>query len=294
MKELVCYKTTEITVNSNLSFFCQKHSTKEGTWAVLTVHSGSIDFIFLNGDEEALNSHHLSSENNTINVPPSSWHTLSNVSHDFSATLSFYCKRWRYFNKRHKLANVHRDLLSTYNKYKLYERHLEILDIGCGSGRNVLFLAKDNHTVSGFDIKEQAIQNINTIAHTENMHNVTASVHDLNQALSLKLQLYDLIISTVSMQFLDTERVPSLLKELQEATLIDGMHFFVFPLFDPAFTFPETFSYLPHSKELYSFYQDSGWSVLEYNEDVGQLHKRDLTGKPIQGMFATLLAQKIR
>ena len=44
--------------------------------------------------------------------------------------------------------------------------------------------------------------------------------------------------------------------------------------------------------ELYHFYQDSGWSILEYKEKPGQLHKLDETGKPKQGVFGQLLAQK--
>jgi tellurite methyltransferase len=71
-----------------------------------------------------------------------------------------------------------------------------------------------------------------------------------------------------------------------------GLHFLVFPIEAEPYSLSSSFTYLPKSKELYHFYQDSGWSILEYKESVGQLHKLDDSGKPIQGLFGFLLAQK--
>ncbi len=95
------------------------------------------------------------------------------------------------------------------------------------------------------------------------------------------------------MQFLEVYRIHPLLTELQLTTTINGLHLLVFPIKSELYSLPSSFIYLAKSKELYHFYQDSGWSVLEYKESVGQLHKLDPSGKPIQGLFGFLLAQKI-
>ncbi len=44
---------------------------------------------------------------------------------------------------------------------------------------------------------------------------------------------------------------------------------------------PEFFTYLSQKEELYHVYQDSGWSIVEYKEAVGYLHKQDEFGRQI-------------
>ena len=83
-----------------------------------------------------------------------------------------------------------------------------------------------------------------------------------------------------------------LLAELQELTNRDGYHLLVFPIQSELYSLPEFFTYLPQKEELYHIYQDSGWSILEYKESVGHLHKQDEFGKQIFGVFGLLLAQK--
>lgn len=124
------------------------------------------------------------------------------------------------------------------------------------------------------------------------MNNIKTEVQDLNKPLKLKGESYDLVFSTVTLQFLNPDRINSLLFELQQATRIAGFHFLVFPVRSEQFSLPASFSYLAEIDELYHFYQDRGWSILEYKESVGQLHKKDDLGRPIQGLFGLLLAQK--
>ena len=104
---------------------------------------------------------------------------------------------------------------------------------------------------------------------------------------------YDLVISTVTLQFLNAQRTPALLTELQQFTKKNGYHFLVFPIQSELYSLPDFFTFLPQKEELYHMYQDSGWSILEYRESVGHLHKQDELGRPISGLFGLLLAQKI-
>lgn len=291
--DLVCYKQTAIESHGKLKFFLEKHSTKEGTWGHLQLDEGVIDFIFLNGSGQELSRTRLDNSNPQLLIPPASWHKIVLVSEPFSAQLGFYCKPHRYFSKKYSLGAVHSDLLSIYQTYLSEQGPLTVLDVGCGSGRNLLFLAAAGHSITGIDINESAIANMNEIIQKEDLFHANILVYDLNKPLSLKKEQYHFVFSTVSLQFLQAQRIPSLLQELQNATLKDGLHFMVFPIRSELYSLPASFSYLPDQDELYHYYQDCGWSILEYKESVGLLHKQDETGRPIRGLFAHLLAQKI-
>ena len=291
--DLICYKQTEIDSHDKLKFFLEKHSTKEGTWGLFQLETGEIDFIFLDGERKELSRHRIDESNLRMHIPPASWHKIEPVSDKFTATLGFYCKPHRYFNKKYGLGNVHSDLHYVYNTYFQKKAKLNILDVGCGSGRNLLFLALSGHRLTGIDSKEASIQQIDEIAQKENMSNIKSIIHDLHHPLALQKESYDVMISLVSLQFLEAQRIPSLLIELQLTTVMRGLHLLVFPIKAEPYSLPSTFTYLAESKELYHFYQDRGWSILEYKESVGQLHRMDDSGKSVQGLFGFLLAQKI-
>ncbi|AOW50991.1 TPA: SAM-dependent methyltransferase TehB [Legionella pneumophila subsp. pneumophila] len=290
---LICYKQLSIDDHGKLKFFLEKHSTKEGTWGNLSLNEGEIDFIFQNGLGQELSRIRLDKNNRQLSIPPASWHKIIPISASFDAQLSFYCKPHRYFNKKYGLTEVHRDLLYVYHTYLSHLGLLTTLDVGCGSGRNLLYLAQLGHRLTGIDINQTALENIQIIAQKENLSPLNILSQDLNQPQSLAPDHYDFVYSTVTLQFLNASRIPSLLIEMQEATKKNGYHFLVFPVQSELYSLPSSFTFLPKQQELYHFYQDSGWSILEYKESVGHLHKQDELGRPVQGLFALLLAQKV-
>lgn len=290
--ELLRYKETEIDHHGKLQFFLEKHSTKEGTWGQLSVHEGVIDFVFLNGEGEECSRVRINEEYSKIMIPPAMWHKIIPISESFKATLGFYCTPQRYFNKKYGLGTAHHDLVLIYQTYLRHLQNASILDVGCGSGRNSLYLAKMGHCLTGIDHNQTAIDTLRDIAQKEVLPDVVAQLCDLNQSLSFRAEYYDLVLSTVTLQFLNPQRIPALITELQELTKIDGYHFLVFPIQSERYPLPHSFTYLPKSAEMYHRYQDNGWSILEYKESVGHLHKQDVLGKQISGLFGMLLAQK--
>lgn len=290
--ELRCYKEIEINDRDKLQFFLNKHSTKEGTWGLLHLREGEIDFVFLNGAGEELSRHRLNQHAEQLLIPPASWHKIIPLSECWNASLQFYCKPHRYFSKKYGLLQVHGDLLQVYQTYLRKQEKMTVLDVGCGGGRNPLFLALSGHSVTAMDINEASIQQIVEIAQKEELSTIQTIVHDLNLPLKPNHQAYDFVYSTVTLQFLNAKRIPALLTELQQMTAAQGFHFLVFPIKAEPYTYPSFFTFLAEKDELYHFYQDRGWSILEYKETVGQLHKLDEQGKPVQGLFGFLLAQK--
>ncbi|GGI77789.1 SAM-dependent methyltransferase TehB [Legionella impletisoli] len=291
-KDLICYNQTDIAHDQDNLFFLDKHSTNEGTWGLFQLTGGEIEFIFVDGEGHELSRHYLNPIEAPVFIPPAAWHKIQPISEAFYGNLEFYCKPHRYFSKKHRLNEVHSDLLYVYQSYLQDQGPLDILDIGCGVGRNALFLALQGHSVHGIDINESSLRQLMHIAHQEKLSNMTTSLHDLNQPMMLNDRTYDWIISTVSLQFLQSTRIPSLLSELQQATRPQGVHFLVFPIESENFTLPSSFTFMPESEELLHFYQDQGWAILEYKETVGRLHRLDEFGRPIQGIFGHLLAQK--
>lgn len=290
-KNLICYKELSISAQTKLQFFLNKHSTKEGTWAELHYASGNAELIFLDSRDNELSRYSLNSSNKVIAIPPAAWHKITAASDDFAANLKFYCLPHRYFQKKHSLGQVHSDLLYFLGNYLPKTNPLHILDVGCGSGRNALYLALLGHQVTALDYNPQSIANIQDVKTKESLTNIDTLIHDLHEPIPLK-QRFDIIISTVSLQFLKPERIPTLLSELNALTKTGGMHLLVLPVQSAVLNLPASFSYLPPSQALYQHYQDEGWSIPEYKESVGQLHKVDETGKPIQGMFGLLIASK--
>ncbi|ARG96544.1 methyltransferase domain-containing protein [Legionella micdadei] len=290
---LLPYKEISLDDQNKLKFFINKHSTKEGTWGCLKLVEGEIDFVFLDGNLNELRRHRLNQSAPTFWIPPASWHKIVPITANFKVTLRFYCQPHRYFEKKHGLGQIHHDLWQVYQNYLKDQENLSILDVGCGSGRNPLFFALAKHQVTGIDFNTTFIQNIRDIAQQEQLSNIETLVHDLNQPLPLIGKQFQFIYSTVVLQFLNKQRINPLLTELQGLTIKNGMHFLVFPIKAAPFSYPKAFTFLAEKDELYHFYQDSGWSVLEYREKPGLLHKLDEYGKPIQGMFGILLAQKI-
>ena len=291
--DLVCYKQTPIDSHGKLKFFLEKHSTKEGTWGSLRIDEGEIDFIFLNGSGQELSRTRLNKANPQLLIPPAVWHKILPISESFKALLEFYCKPNRYFNKKYDLGAVHSDLQHIYHSYLQNQGQLTALDVGCGSGRNLLYFAAAGHLITGIDINKSAIEHISEITQKESLTQIQTVVQDLNQPLNLKKEHYNFVFSTVSLQFLKAECIPSLLNELQQATMKQGYHYLVFPIKSELYSLPASFTFLPEKEELYHLYQDSGWSILEYKESAGLLHKLDEFGRPFQGLFGHLLAQKI-
>ncbi|CAM2767329.1 SAM-dependent methyltransferase TehB [Legionella worsleiensis] len=291
--ELMCYKQVEIDSHGKLKFFLEKHSTKEGTWGKLSLQEGSIDFVFLNGQGHECLRTRVDTAHPQLVIPPAAWHRIIPVSEPFKANLEFYCMPQRYFNKKYGLGAVHSDLLYVYQSYLQHLKSASILDVGCGSGRNLFYLAKMGHHVLGIDHNQSALKTIEDIVQREPMPGVDTLLHDLNQPLNRASEFYDLVISTVTLQFLNPLRIPALLAELQGITKKGGYHFLVVPIQSDLYSLPEFFTFLPQKEELYHTYQDSGWSILEYKESVGHLHKQDEQGRPMSGLFCFLLAQKI-
>lgn len=186
------------------------------------------------------------------------------------------------------------------DKYGMTRTHSEVLhaatliapgkalDLGCGNGRNSLYLAANGFDVTAWDKNPASISNLERIRQAEGLENLRTAIKDLN-ALSFDGE-YDFILSTVVMMFLEAKTIPGLIADMQRCTRPGGYNLIVAAMDTDDFPCTVGFPFAFKPEELRNYY--AGWALLKYNEDVGELHRTDASGKRIKLRFATMLARK--
>lgn len=186
------------------------------------------------------------------------------------------------------------------DKYGLTRTHSEVryaatliapgktLDLGCGNGRNSLYLAANGFDVTAWDKNPASISHLERIRQAEGLGSLRTAIKDLN-TLSFDGE-YDFILSTVVMMFLEAKSIPGLIANMQRCTRPGGCNLIVAAMDTDDYPCQVGFPFAFKAAELRHYY--AGWALLKYNEDVGELHRTDANGKRIKLRFATLLARK--
>lgn len=114
---------------------------------------------------------------------------------------------------------------------RLSDRYLKpgsrILDIGCGIGRNALYLARQGHDVLGIDKDEAYIESANNLASTLGSGALRLSFEqeDIFE-LALEAKSFDAIFITRMLQECGSrERSTSIIERAQRLTKSRGLHF---------------------------------------------------------------------
>lgn len=92
------------------------------------------------------------------------------------------------------------------------------------------------------------------------------------------------------MMFLEAKTIPGLIANMQRCTRPGGYNLIVAAMDTDDFPCTVGFPFAFKPEELRNYY--AGWALLKYNEDVGELHRTDASGKRIKLRFATMLARK--
>lgn len=189
-----------------------------------------------------------------------------------------------YFTEKYGLTRTHSEILNAVK----FAQPGNTLDLGCGNGRNSLYLAANGYRVTAWDKNAMSINNIESIRQAEGLNNLQTAVVDLN-ALSFDGE-YDFILSTVVLMFLEAKTIPGLIDNMQRCTTPGGYNLIVAAMDTADFPCTVGFPFAFKENELREYY--AGWEIEKYNEDVGELHRTDANGNRIKLRFATLLARK--
>ncbi|TCV95229.1 SAM-dependent methyltransferase TehB [Biostraticola tofi] len=285
MAELLCYKTMPEWHAATLpEAFTRQHNTQPGSWAKLTLLSGSVDFAFLTAEGETVTTHHFTPIDPPPLIEPQRWHRIVSCSADMRCQLAFYCSPEDYYHQKYGLTRPHSDVVGV-NRLTTPG---QALDVGCGGGRNALYLQLAGHDVTAWDKNPQSVASLNDIIDKEQLNQIQTAVKDLN--LEPFSGEYDVVFSTVVMMFLDPQQVPRIIRNMQDCTRPGGLNLIVSAMDSQDYPCPLPFPFLLTSGQLREYYR--GWDIIKYNEDLGQLHKTDAEGNRISLRFATLIARK--
>lgn len=181
-------------------------------------------------------------------------------------------------NAKHGLNPPHSEVV---NACRVIEPG-KALDMGCGAGRNALYLAGLGFDVTAVDANPNALGMLQSIVEQEAIANIEARLYDINEA-DLRAD-YDFIACTVTLMFLDPARVDAVIADMQRCTRAGGHNLIVAAMSTDEYPCPMNFPFTLGTGELRAAYD--GWELLEYNENLGTMHN----GARLQ--FATLLARK--
>ena len=286
---LVKYKTLPLWTEATLpDTFQTIHNTKPGTWAKIIVQAGKLQFDSLTSSGEVLSTEIVTAQHTDFLVKPGAWHKVTPLG-ELRCFVEFYCQPEDYYQKKYQFAAPHRDVEALMQGHLASHSKLNILDLGCGKGRNATYLHTQGHRVTALDKNANAIQHLQAVIQKENVENTfQAQVYDIESAaLSNR---YDLMISTVVLQFLRRNTLTAVIENMQAQTHADGYHFIIAPVSSSEMPCPIDFPSVFAPQELHRYY--THWTICEYQEQLGTFHRKDSSGKPIETIFATLLAQK--
>lgn len=286
MQDLICYKQMPVWTKENLpKMFQEKHNTKAGTWAKLTILQGALKYSEVTEQGEIVQQQVFDVDNPIPFISPQVWHKVEPLTEDLRCQLAFYCQPRDYFVKKYNLTATHSEVINTVNHISSGKA----LDLGCGRGRNSLYLNSLGFEVTAVDHSRESITFLNRIITQEEIKHLQTEIYDINQAdISGN---YDLIISTVVMMFLQRDRIPSIIKNMQDNTKINGYNLIVCAMDTAEYPCSMPFSFTFKENELADYYQ--GWEMIKYTEELGHLHKTDENGNRIQLKFVTMLAKKL-
>lgn len=286
MEKLVTYKRMPVWNKDTMPEAVQrKHNTKVGTWGKITVLKGTLKFIELTEEGEIIAEHFFEAGADNPMAQPQVWHRVEAATEDVEWYLEFYCKSEDYFPKKYNSNPVHSEVLEAMDTVK----PCKVLDLGCGQGRNALFLAQHGFDVTAVDQNELSLEILQSIVEQEDIE-MPVGLYDINSA-SIG-QTYDFIVSTVVLMFLQAERIPAIIRNMQEQTSIGGYNLIVCAMDTEDYPCSVNFPFTFKEGELANYYQD--WELIKYNENPGHLHRRDENGNRIQLRFATMLAKKVK
>ncbi|RIY36196.1 SAM-dependent methyltransferase TehB [Psittacicella gerlachiana] len=283
-EDLVVYKEMPVWHKDTIpAMFLEMHNTKEETYAGLKILQGELKFTYLNESGDEVSSVDLKPNDKEYIISPQQWHKVAPLTDDLEFQLKFLCRKQMYPAKKYNLSPAHSEVVKALEVVKPGK----VLDLGCGGGRNSVYLALNGFTIDAVDRNQESLEFLKRITKQENFP-ITIKEYDINSA-SINSN-YDFIVSTVVLMFCERQAIPQIIANMQEHTNPGGYNLIVAAMstadYPCSMPFPFTFS----EGELKDYYQ--GWEFIEYNENLGHLHKLDAQGNRIQLKFATMLARK--
>lgn len=149
-------------------------------------------------------------------------------------------------------------------------KNVKVLDIGCGEGKDAVYMALKGYDVTAFDITVNGIRKTKALAKERNVE-VKAFVADIND-FSIDEQ-FDIIYSTGTIQYLSEENKASFFEKVKNMTRPEGINWFNVFVDKPFIPLPpdwDVYEKLWNTAELFSYYPD--WEMIRIDEKIFECH----------------------
>ena len=167
-------------------------------------------------------------------------------------------------------------------------RDTRVLDIGCGEGKDAVYLATKGYTVSAFDLSGNGIRKAQKLAAGAGV-SIDAFVADLHSFQADGP--FDILYSSGTIQYLRPTQKQAFFERCQAMTRLHGLHYFNVFVDKPFLPPPpdlEPGETLWKTGELFSFYAD--WKIHLFDE---VLFADDSGGQPHVHCMDVILAEKM-
>lgn len=172
----------------------------------------------------------------------------------------------------------------------LFSKRWNILDVGCGDGKNSLYLAKQGfENIDAFDISENAIEKIERLCDKTD-YKINTQVTSVQDFVFEKQ--YDLILSFGVFHFIDKESWTRFIRKSQENTRVGGIH--ILQIFND--NIPPTPDIAPYAigmakdGEIKNLYE--GWEIIQF---LSYTFEEEHPGIPLHKHASNkLVARKIK
>jgi tellurite methyltransferase len=145
-------------------------------------------------------------------------------------------------------------------RWSMFTKGGTVLDVGCGEGKNAIFLAQKGFAVDAFDVSKCGIEKLRRLARKNNV-TLNAWVQDLCNCEFMKE--YDVVTSHGTFHFVTKQKWKEFLSKAKKHTKIGGIHIMqIFTNKIPAS--PDIAPFikgLAEEGELFELYDD--WKKLE-------------------------------
>lgn len=166
-------------------------------------------------------------------------------------------------------------------------KDVKVLDIGCGEGKDAVFMAKQGYDVTAFDITTNGINKTIRMAEENNVK-INAFVADIND---FEIDdTFDIIYSTGTIQYLEDDKIDGFFAKVQKMTRPNGINWFNVFVDKPFIPLPpdwDVYEKLWPAAKLFTFYPD--WLFERIDEYVFECHS---SGVPHLHCMDVLVARK--
>ena len=163
-----------------------------------------------------------------------------------------------------------------------------VLDIGCGEGKDAVYMAEKGYTVTAFDITENGIKKTKALAEYRKVE-VTAYVDDINTFETNNM--FDIVYSTGTVQYLFEQNKKGFFEKIRQITKTNGIVYINVFVEKPFLELPPDWDIeeiMWKSGELFTYFAD--WKLERIDEVIFE----DMSGgKPHFHCMDTIICRKV-